>query len=464
MRQQRRRVPWAVIAMATVVVVNSLLIVALLRGTGRWGSGGPAAVPAVPPGGSVPFPRGGPPFGRGGPGTSPVAPGLPTMSFRFGPPMPVAPIEARLANAGSPIRAARQNPFFPGSEFMDVALDPPYAYLTGGLVGLAGYRVETPRQPDGVIRFTPLPGSLLSGRGYRILRVRSGLLAISNTLEGVVLVDVRQPERPAILSELRAMDGAFEGMAVHGERLLVARHRAGLAAYDVSDPARPTQAARLADVKNARDVAVVGDTALVADGPEGLAVVSLAGGVMRLAGRVSTSGDARRVAARAGYAYVAMGHRGIDVLDVTDPARPARVRHLDATGPVFSLAVGDAVLYAGAGPRLAAWSLDDPAAPRAIYDGSLEPARPDGTEPLLTGLAASGPWVVASEWFSALLCYHDRAAAAQVPSEPETMAEAPPGRTGEAAPDFQMEGLDGKSHRLSDFKGRTVLLAFFAPY
>ena len=32
---------------------------------------------------------------------------------------------------------------------------------------------------------------------------------------------------------------------------------------------------------------------------------------------------------------------------------------------------------------------------------------------------------------------------------------------GDAAPDFELQGSDGKSHRLSDMKGKAVVIAWF---
>jgi peroxiredoxin Q/BCP len=34
-------------------------------------------------------------------------------------------------------------------------------------------------------------------------------------------------------------------------------------------------------------------------------------------------------------------------------------------------------------------------------------------------------------------------------------------KVGDAAPDFQLRGTDGKTHKLSDMKGQAVVLAWF---
>ncbi len=34
-------------------------------------------------------------------------------------------------------------------------------------------------------------------------------------------------------------------------------------------------------------------------------------------------------------------------------------------------------------------------------------------------------------------------------------------KVGDAAPDFELQGSDGNTHRLSDMKGETVVLAWF---
>lgn len=47
---------------------------------------------------------------------------------------------------------------------------------------------------------------------------------------------------------------------------------------------------------------------------------------------------------------------------------------------------------------------------------------------------------------------------------PENEAAAGTARLGQAAPEFSLNSMDGKTHRLSDFRGKVVLLDFWATW
>ena len=52
---------------------------------------------------------------------------------------------------------------------------------------------------------------------------------------------------------------------------------------------------------------------------------------------------------------------------------------------------------------------------------------------------------------------------AQTPAQAPAQAPAPEAKlkVGDAAPEFALQGSDGKVHRLSAYKGKTVVLAWF---
>lgn len=51
---------------------------------------------------------------------------------------------------------------------------------------------------------------------------------------------------------------------------------------------------------------------------------------------------------------------------------------------------------------------------------------------------------------------------AQAPPQPPTPAQYSADlKVGDPAPDFTLPGSDGKTHKLSDYRGKTVVLAWF---
>ena len=52
-------------------------------------------------------------------------------------------------------------------------------------------------------------------------------------------------------------------------------------------------------------------------------------------------------------------------------------------------------------------------------------------------------------------------AAAASAQEPAPVPPPPELKVGDAAPEFSLPGSDGKTHKLSDYKGKTVVLAWF---
>jgi peroxiredoxin Q/BCP len=65
--------------------------------------------------------------------------------------------------------------------------------------------------------------------------------------------------------------------------------------------------------------------------------------------------------------------------------------------------------------------------------------------------------------FSAVTAVAALPAAGQTPAPAPAQAPAPEAtlKVGDRAPEFALQGSDGKVHKLSDYKGKTVVLAWF---
>jgi hypothetical protein len=146
-------------------------------------------------------------------------------------------------------------------------------------------------------------------------RFRDGLMYLS-TLRGLAIYDVRDPERPERLSFLGLPHFENEDVDLGGDVLLISNDpnegKGRLYVIDIADPRRPRIAGEL-------------DTGWI-DAGQGilLGFLGLEGANPLAPGTGHTAScidDCR-------YAYLAGSPSGIDVVDLTDPADPRRVKNL----------------------------------------------------------------------------------------------------------------------------------------
>jgi hypothetical protein len=128
-----------------------------------------------------------------------------------------------------------------------------YSPQAGILWALAGDRL--------VARTTELRevGSVVLPAAGRSLSVSGGRAIVAAGPNGLFMVDIREPARPRLLSQLRGIGFAFDAV-LKGDTAYVAGGREGLLVVDVADPGAP----RVLGV--ARDLGFVGSVALAPDG------------------------------------------------------------------------------------------------------------------------------------------------------------------------------------------------------
>jgi len=211
-------------------------------------------------------------------------------------------------------------------EAHDLEVSDDVAYVSTGNDGLRIIDVADHANPVEVAIFE-IPG------GVGSISVE-GPLAVAVVSEGVSIIDVSTPENPKEVDLYTTNSPAWE--AVLSDRTVYVAVRDvenlpdsadGLRVVDVTFPDRPTELASIDFVPRAMDVAVSEDTMYTAHGDMGISAKHTEG-----RGWLDTPGFARSVTPYGQYLLVADDHKGLRIIDTSDPSRLVEVGYVDTQG------------------------------------------------------------------------------------------------------------------------------------
>ncbi len=226
----------------------------------------------------------------------------------------------------------------------------------GSKTGLAALDVSDPARPR--VRSSWISARVLQGSAAVVSDGRYAYLGAMG--EGIVVLDVGDPDHVRRVATL-ALDPDFprphpsrtqrpnaRGLALHGDRLVVADDAGGVRLVDVSEPARPREEARYVNTALGRKQQAYNDIAI--DWPRlytavdycGMEVLEVTpGGRIRQLGWwnpwtcqassnvwLNSPGHTNQVAfdPAAREVYLSAGDSELQVVDVSDPAAPRLVR------------------------------------------------------------------------------------------------------------------------------------------
>lgn len=225
----------------------------------------------------------------------------------------------------------------------------------GGFTARAIGRVRT---------FSPTALSFVDIPGYaNNVDVNGDFAYVAAGAAGLVVVDVSNRNAPAIV-EARDTTGNANDVVIDGSLAFVADGASGLQILDVSDPAAPVFLGVADTPGNAQDVVVRGTLAYVADGESGLQVIDVSDpAAPRVLGSASTGGYSKGVDVSGEQVAVVADTSGIRLVDVSDPASPELLGSA-FSGDARDVAVRGGFAYvADFGSGLVVVDLADPAAP-----------------------------------------------------------------------------------------------------
>jgi PGF-pre-PGF domain-containing protein len=188
---------------------------------------------------------------------------------------------------------------------------------------------------------------------------------------GLAIVDIKDPTKPTRKGNY-ITGGYARDIAVVGNYAYLANDAYGLVIIDITNPAIPTLKSRYDTAGRSWGVAVEKNYAYVADGENGLVIIDITNPSLPiLKGTYNTPGNAENIAVKDNYAYVADGENGLVILDISNPESPTFEGSYDTSGYAYGIiAIGDYVYIADGKNGLVILNISTPAVP--VLEGSYD--------------------------------------------------------------------------------------------
>ncbi|MBZ5640226.1 MAG: hypothetical protein LAO51_15885 [Acidobacteriia bacterium] len=242
-----------------------------------------------------------------------------------------------------------------GARFL--AVSGSHAYLSAGPAGVIVADLSNPASPSVVGAYhapTGLLGDISVLGSYVYFTVMPDLFSFPE----VWILDVSVPSAPTLAGSLSGGGANFEALATTASppRLFVTDTSFGLYVFDLTNPAVPLYLGAAANAGYGQDVQVAGPYAYTPT-TLGFDVVDASNPLNpTLAGRYTgfpSYGSPSGVAVTNGYAFVAAGRAGLQVMDVVPASQPSVVAAVEAPGDARDVSVsGGLAYYVSAGQGL----------------------------------------------------------------------------------------------------------------
>ncbi len=158
-------------------------------------------------------------------------------------------------------------------------------------------------------------------------------LVTSNLYDGIKIYDVSTPSEPELLGRYDELAWYTYGISVVDGLLYASVSSDGLQILDISDPANIKVLGELETPGYAKDVAVLGSKAIVAEGASGLQVVDVANPALpKLLDRWDSHGKLKDIVLRGDLLLAVDYLVGLVILDMQNPSRPVIVGKIELPG------------------------------------------------------------------------------------------------------------------------------------
>ena len=195
---------------------------------------------------------------------------------------------------------------------------------------------------------------------------------------GFILYDISNPAAPQKKGWLNFSGATINSAQIVANKLYLAGDDMGLRIVNIADPDRPTLTSSQTITGTALNLAIGGDTALVASQSGGLNLVDITNpGIPAYIGRYDQSGDAKSVWVAGSTAFLAQSSTSspysdcsqLQIIDISNPQKPMSLGHFNHS--VISLQTVGNTAYIGGKYDFTSVDITDPAKPSKLGSCNL---------------------------------------------------------------------------------------------
>lgn len=224
-----------------------------------------------------------------------------------------------------------------------VAVSAGRAYVAAGQAGLVVVDVADPESPY-------LAGMVMDSLNEAWgVAVRESVAFVACGVKELMVVDVRRPDSLVVLGVLEYPQPGFGYDVAARDSFVYVAADAQFIAVNCADPRYPNLVFQYYYPRSCRSVAIEGGHGYVVSEQLGVASWNLDTFPPRQIGSLDTPGNARGIAVKDGYLFVADGRNGLVVVDASDPVHMQLAATLALPGYANAVSRADSLVVVGCG-------------------------------------------------------------------------------------------------------------------
>jgi len=256
-----------------------------------------------------------------------------------------------------------------------------YVYLNTQADGLYIFDITDPVSPVLTSHFEDTNAGSMS---YDTIR-EGNYLYLAAGANGLVIADVSDPADPVFVSNIEQDYEGVIALVKKDNYVYLCTEFGDMRAIDVSDVTNLRETGVFAyEGHQGRGITLFEDYVVLATNTHGIRLVSVSGSTMNQVGSFTTIGRIEDCQSSGGYAYVATGINGLQVLDIQAPSNPVPIATVDTYGPANGVFIKNGTLYltefkneqGEPGGYLEIFSLSSPASPSFVGRLTLDEGEP----------------------------------------------------------------------------------------